>query len=76
LIDPDGVHWVMQSWSQQFEPTLTEADLPGLAATLSPPAGWRYEVDTLSRPLEVDTRTVDAAVLQDELANSYSRRNA
>ncbi len=74
LVDPDGTHWVMQSWSQQVDPTLAEADLPGLGARLSPPTGWRYAVSTLSSTLDVDTRTEDAAVLQDELNNSYSRR--
>lgn len=74
LVDPDGTHWVMQSWSQQVDPTLVETDLAGLGTRLAPPAGWHYLVTTLSSELEVDTRSVDAAVLQDELLNSYSRR--
>ncbi|MCV7224620.1 hypothetical protein [Mycolicibacterium komossense] len=74
LVDPDGTHWVMQSWSQQVDLTLVETDLAGLGTRLRPPPGWHYLVTSLSSALDVDTRNVDAAVLQDELLNSYSRR--
>jgi hypothetical protein len=74
LVDPTGTQWVMQSWSQQVDPTLAQSDLGGLGARLSPPPGWAYSVSTLSATLDVDTRAVDAAVLQDDLQNSYSRR--
>lgn len=72
LTDPDGRHWVMQSWSQSVDPTLTLADLPGLAQRLRLPAGWSYRPRTLTAALRVDTLSRDAQVLQDDLANSYS----
>lgn len=72
LIDEDGRHWVMQTWSQTVDPTLSLADLPGLASRLSLPAGWRYEPRTPSSALRVDTTNQDASVTQDDLANSYS----
>ncbi len=72
LIDPDGRRWVMQTWSQTVDPTLSLADLPGLASRLSLPAGWRYEPRTLTSTLRVDTTEYDACVTQDDLANSYS----
>jgi hypothetical protein len=72
LIDPDGRHWVMQTWSQTVDPTLSLADLPGLANRLSLPAGWRYQPRTPTSTLRVDTTNSDANVTQDDLANSYS----
>lgn len=72
LIDPDGRRWVMQTWSQTVDPTLSLADLPGLASRLSLPDGWRYESRTLASTLRVDTTNSEASVTQDDLANSYS----
>ena len=72
LIDPDDRHWVMQTWSQTVDPSLSLADLPDLATRLSLPAGWRYEARTPASALHLDTTTTDASVTQDDLANSYS----
>lgn len=72
LIDPDGRRWVMQTWSQTVDPTLSLADLPGLASRLSLPDGWRYESRTPASTLRVDTTNSEASVTQDDLANSYS----
>ena len=72
LIDPDGGRWVMQTYSQIVDATLSLQDLPTLADRLSLPAGWRYQARTPSSPLRVDTTTTDASVTQDDLANSYS----
>ena len=72
LVDPQGQRWVMQTWSQVVDRNLTLDDLPGLAARLQLPDGWRYETRTLTSPLTVDTTTRDAHVTQDELTNSYS----
>ena len=72
LVDPDGQRWVMQTWSQVIDKSLTLDDLAGLASRLAPPQGWRYETRTLTEPLTVDTTNTVAHVLQDELTNSYS----
>jgi hypothetical protein len=72
LIDPDGQHWVMQTWSQTVDPTLSLVDLAGLASRLSLPAGWRYEPRMPTSTLRVDTTNRVASVTQDDLANSYS----
>ena len=72
LIDPEGRHWVMQTWSQVSDPKLSRADLPGLADRLNLPAGWSYQARKLPGELRVDTRTQAAQVLQDDLTNSYS----
>jgi hypothetical protein len=72
LVDPDGQHWVMQTWSQTIDRNLSRDDLPGLASRLQLPEGWSYQTRTLSSPLRVDTTTREAHVTQDNLANSYS----
>ena len=72
LLDPDGRRWVMQTWSQTVDKTLTLEDLPGLGSRLALPDGWRFQTRTLSSPLVVDTTARDAHVLGDDFANSYS----
>lgn len=72
LVDPDGRRWVMQTWSQTVDKSLSLDDLPGLASCLKLPDGWSYESRTLTSPLRVDTATQEAQVTQDDLANSYS----
>jgi hypothetical protein len=72
LQDPHGHRWVMQSWSQVVDPTLSRADLPGLADRLTLPEGWSYRTQRLTEELRVDTTSRAAQVTQDDLTNSYS----
>lgn len=72
LTAPDGATYVMQSWSQQVDPTLSAADLEGLASKLSLPAGWSYSSRVLEAPLVVQTTGTVAHVLMDDLQDSYS----
>jgi len=72
LIDPEGKHWVMQTWSQTVDKNLSLDDLSDLAGRLHLPTGWSYQSRTLSSPLRVDTTARDTHVTQDDLANSYS----
>ena len=72
LIDPQSRHWIMQTWSQVTDPTLSRADLPGLGDRLDLPAGWAYQPRVLADELRVDTTSRPAQVLQDDLTNSYS----
>jgi hypothetical protein len=76
LVDPSGSVWVMQTYSQIKDPTLSQADLPGLASQLTLPAGWTYRVRTLTAPLVVATAAHAAQVLQDNLENSYSKETS
>ncbi len=73
LTAPDGTHYVMQSYSQQIDPTMNEARLAGLGSELQLPAGWRYDVITLDEHLDVYDSDGVAYVLQDEFKNSYQR---
>jgi hypothetical protein len=72
LHDPQGQRWVMQTWSQIVDPTLSRSDLPGLGDRLNLPLGWSYQPRRLTDPLRVDTTVGAAHVLQDDLTNSYS----
>jgi hypothetical protein len=72
LIEPDGKRWVMQTWSQVADPSLSRADLPGLASRLTLREGWSYQPRVLTETLRVDTTTRPARVTQDDLTNSYS----
>jgi len=72
LVAPDGSVYVMQSYAQIVDPTLSESDLPGLGARLTLPADWQYRVRTLDAPLVVSTPG-EATVVQDGLQNTYSR---
>ncbi len=76
LVAPGGTVWVMQTYSQIVDPTLSMADLPGLASRLTLPTGWTYRVRTLTRPLVVATADRPAQVLQDNLENSYSEETS
>ncbi|MGB0962840.1 MAG: hypothetical protein ACPGVY_09120 [Mycobacterium sp.] len=72
LLDPDGRHWVMQSWGRLVDPTLAYGDLAHLANRLSLPEGWSYRARVLDEDFRIDTSTRAAQVLQDDMANSYS----
>jgi hypothetical protein len=72
LQDPALRRWVMQTWSQIVDPTLSRADLATLGERLDLPNGWTYQTRTLTSPLRIDTTTHAAQVLQDDLTNSYS----
>ena len=72
LHDAEGQTYVMQSWSQQIDPTLTEDDLLTLADRLQLPDGWTYDYKTLTKEFVVETRAEDAQVLGDDLHNTYS----
>jgi len=72
LTSADGTTYVMQTYSVQIDPTLTEAQLTDLGSRLALPEGWTYSSRILDARLTVKTATTDAHVLQDELGNSYS----
>ncbi len=73
LTAADGTTYLMQTWSQQVDPSLGESDLAGLGGRLALPAGWTFRSRTLDKPLVVDTRSTPAHVLMDDLGNSYTK---
>jgi len=72
LLDTEGRRFVMQSWSQQVIPGLSEDDLADLAPQIDLPSGWTYGWELLEADLTVDTTDRVAEVLQDPLLNTYS----
>lgn len=72
LTAPDGTTYVMQTYSVQIDPTLTEAQLTDLGSRLKVPEGWTYSSRILDSQFRIETATTAAHVLQDELGNSYS----
>ncbi|MBW0012860.1 hypothetical protein [Mycobacterium sp.] len=72
LQDPHGHRWVMQTWSQVVDPSLSRADLPKLGDRLKLPDGWSYQPRVLTEELRIDTTSRAAQVTQDDLSNSYS----
>ena len=73
LRSPAGDVYVMQSYSQIINPTLSLQDLPGLSQQLKLPTGWTYRSRVLDQDLSLVANGI-AYVLQDNLANSYQRK--
>jgi hypothetical protein len=72
LVDPKGVHYRMQSYSQIVDPELTLRDLPSLGKRLALPEGWRFRTQRLRKPL-VMRAPGTATIIQDDLKNTYQR---
>ncbi len=70
LVAPGGDVYVMQSYAQIKDPTLTLAKLRSLGRRLKPPTGWRYRTRRLPRDLVLTARG-SATILQDELQDTY-----
>jgi hypothetical protein len=70
LRSPEGVTWVMQTYTNHVDHDLTEADLPDLASRLALPTGWEYKAKTLDRDLTITTDGL-ANIVPDHLANMY-----
>ena len=71
LTAPDGSVYVMQSYSIEVDPALTTEGLGTLGSRLALPDGWTYTSRLLDDRLVVKDVDGIAAVLQDELRNSY-----
>jgi hypothetical protein len=74
LTGPDGRVYAMQALCTAVDPNLTEDGLADLANRLALPEGWVYSSRVLTTPLRIETSDADAAVVQDEYQNTYSRR--
>jgi hypothetical protein len=71
LVTPDGATYIMQSYSQIKDATLTIDALSSLAERLELPDGWTFRTRTLTEQLEVLSTDGVATVVQDELQNTY-----
>jgi hypothetical protein len=76
LLAPGGDRYVMQAYSQIVDPGLTIRDLRALGRRIELPAGWRYRVRRLRKPLAVAPLDGEATIIQDELQNTYQLARA
>jgi hypothetical protein len=74
IIDDTGRVYVMQTFAEIVDKTLTMDDLAGLGARLKLPDGWRYATRTLDSEMRL-TASGEAFLIQDDLQNSYQRRD-
>ena len=74
LIDPDNNVYVMQSYAQIVDKTLTINQLPALKHILSMPTGWRYRTKRLGHSIQLAATGI-AYVINDNLADSFQRMN-
>jgi hypothetical protein len=72
LVPPDGPSYVLQSYAQIVDESLSIASLDGLADRLHLPDGWSYRVRTLEQDLVLRTSGA-ITVIQDDLENTYQR---
>jgi hypothetical protein len=70
LLASGGKLYVMQSYAQIKDRSLSLAKLAGLGKHLSLPAGWRYRTHKLNRPLVLSAQRT-ATIVQDELQDTY-----
>ncbi|WP_367026998.1 hypothetical protein ABZN20_05290 [Methylococcus sp. ANG] len=71
LQDPDGMPWVMKSYSLTVDPNLKYADLQALGHRLKLPSGWRYRTRILDQDLTIRAVKGVARIVQDDLENTY-----
>jgi hypothetical protein len=70
LHSPDGVTFVMQTYTNHIDPELRKTDLPDLRQRLKLPDGWEFKAKTLDRTLVLDTKGL-AHIVPDDLENMY-----
>jgi len=74
ITDDEGRVYVMQTFAEIVDKTLTMDDLATLGTKLKLPDGWTYSTRVLDADLEL-TAAGEAYLIQDDLQNSYQRRN-
>jgi hypothetical protein len=70
LRSPDETTWVMQTFTNHIDATLTDADLPDLGSRLALADGWQFNAVTLDRDLTINTTGL-ANIVPDNLSNMY-----
>jgi hypothetical protein len=70
LRSPDGMTWVMQTYTNHVDAHLGQALLPTLGQRLALPAGWEFRAKVLDRDLVLDTKGL-AHIVPDDLENMY-----
>jgi hypothetical protein len=74
ISDDKGNVYVMQTFAEIVDKDLAMDDLAGLGERLELPRGWSYASRVLDAEMQLIARG-EAYLIQDELQNSYQRRN-
>jgi haloalkane dehalogenase len=74
LVAPDRHIYVMQSYSQIVDPSLSQDQLASLGNRLRLPKGWKFQARNLDSNLEMKSGG-KAYVVQDDLKDTYQRIN-
>jgi hypothetical protein len=74
ISDDKGNIYVMQTFAEIVDKDLAMDDLAGLGTRLKLPRGWTYATRVLDAEMQL-TAKGEAFLIQDELQNSYQRRN-
>ena len=72
MLEAAGSRYVMQAYAQIVDKSLSYDDLPGLAARLRLPSGWRYSATVPDKDLVLGAKG-KATVVQDDLENTYQK---
>ena len=70
LRSPNEHTWVMQTYTNHVDHTLTEAELPNLGKKLKLANGWQFKAKVIDRNLTITTNGL-ANIVPDNLANMY-----
>ena len=70
LADPSGNVYVMQSYSQQIDPSLSLERLPDIGPEIGLPEGWSYAARRLTEDLTL-TASGTTQIVNDSYANTY-----
>jgi hypothetical protein len=70
LTDPSGKVYVMQSYSQQIDPSLSLRKLSGIGPTDQLPTGWKYAARRLTANLTL-TAAGSTTIVNDYYRNTY-----
>ena len=75
---PDGEVFVLQSFTRNWDPALSEENLARLAGRLDLPGGWAFRAERLGHDLAVSSAQHDnlAHVVEDDLHNIYQGSDA
>eukprot|EP00747_Dinoflagellata_sp_TGD_P185379 gnl/TRDRNA2_/TRDRNA2_41918_c1_seq1.p1 gnl/TRDRNA2_/TRDRNA2_41918_c1~~gnl/TRDRNA2_/TRDRNA2_41918_c1_seq1.p1 ORF type:complete len:294 (+),score=33.97 gnl/TRDRNA2_/TRDRNA2_41918_c1_seq1:59-940(+) len=76
LLDSEGAPYVMQSYSNRIDASLTSESLKDLRTRLQLPSGWSFRSRVLDTELTVVGTDGVAQVVWDELQNAYSKHDA
>jgi hypothetical protein len=72
MVDDRKQVYIMQSYSQEVDPSLKMADLPTLGSKLKLPPGWAYRTRILTETLNLNSNG-QATITQDDLKNTYQK---